>query len=95
MRCPYLMCIMCFSVKAEKAELSSLNRALGALNTHLASNTFLVGHSVILADIVTTSKLYAAITQLMTKSFTSEFPHAERYFWNHCESTKFQEGSRR
>ncbi|MDP1188993.1 glutathione S-transferase C-terminal domain-containing protein, partial [Klebsiella pneumoniae] len=37
---------------AEEAVISDLKRALGALNTHLASNTFLVGHSVTLADII-------------------------------------------
>ncbi|PRQ20616.1 putative translation elongation factor EF1B, gamma chain, S-crystallin [Rosa chinensis] len=37
---------------AEEAAISSLKRALTALNTHLASNTYLVGHSVTLADII-------------------------------------------
>ncbi|KAE9446812.1 hypothetical protein C3L33_21275, partial [Rhododendron williamsianum] len=39
---------------AEEAAISALKRALGALNTHLASNTYLVGHSVTLADIIMT-----------------------------------------
>jgi elongation factor 1-gamma len=58
-----------------------LKRALGALETHLASNTYLVGDSVTLADIVMSCNLYLGFTQIMTKSFTSEFPHVERYFW--------------
>lgn len=66
---------------AEEAAISSLKRALGALNTHLASNTYLVGHSVTLADIITTCNMYIGFTTVMTKSFTSEFPHVERYFW--------------
>ncbi|CBI39244.3 unnamed protein product, partial [Vitis vinifera] len=33
---------------AEEAAISALKRALGALNTHLASNTYLVGHSLYL-----------------------------------------------
>ncbi|RVW77517.1 Elongation factor 1-gamma [Vitis vinifera] len=41
-------------VQFEEAAIAALKRALGALNTHLASNTFLVGHSVTLADIVMT-----------------------------------------
>jgi elongation factor 1-gamma len=58
-----------------------LKRALGALETHLASNTYLVGDSVTLADIVMSCNLYLGFTQIMTKSFTSEFTHVERYFW--------------
>jgi elongation factor 1-gamma len=58
-----------------------LKRALGALETHLASNTYLVGDSVTLADIVMSCNLYLGFTRIMTKSFTSEFTHVERYFW--------------
>ncbi|KAJ0085544.1 hypothetical protein Patl1_07581 [Pistacia atlantica] len=66
---------------AEEAAISSLKRALAALNVHLASNTFLVGHSVTLADIIMTCNLTLGFSRIMTKSFTSEFPHVERYFW--------------
>ncbi|KAK4254464.1 hypothetical protein QN277_009845 [Acacia crassicarpa] len=75
---------------AEEAAISALKRALGALNTHLASNTFLVGHSVTLADIIMTCNLYFGFNRLMTKSFTSEFPHVERYFWTLVNQPKFQ-----
>ncbi|KAI4318518.1 hypothetical protein MLD38_032213 [Melastoma candidum] len=75
---------------AEEAAIAALKRALGALNTHLASNTFLVGHTVTLADIVTTCNLYIGFTHLMTKSFTSEFPHVERYFWTLVNQSNFK-----
>ncbi|GAB2303256.1 hypothetical protein Dimus_037251 [Dionaea muscipula] len=65
----------------EEAAIASLKRALEALNTHLASTTYLVGHSVTLADIILTCNLLVGFTQVMTKSFTAEFPHVERYFW--------------
>uniref|UniRef100_A0A8R7QR18 Elongation factor 1-gamma 2 n=1 Tax=Triticum urartu TaxID=4572 RepID=A0A8R7QR18_TRIUA len=65
----------------EDTFITALKRALGALDTHLASNTYLVGHSVTLADIVMACNLYHGFTRIMTKSFTSEFPHVERYFW--------------
>ena len=68
-------------MKAEEAAISSLKRVLDALDTHLASNTLLVGNSVILADIVTMCNLYMGFTQLMTNSFISKFPYVERYFW--------------
>ncbi|KAJ4797603.1 Elongation factor 1-gamma [Rhynchospora pubera] len=58
-----------------------LKRSLDALNTHLANNTYLVGHSVTLADIVMTCSLCRGYSRIMTKAFTSEFPHVERYFW--------------
>ncbi|XP_077251462.1 elongation factor 1-gamma 3-like [Tasmannia lanceolata] len=67
--------------QAEEASVSALKRALAALNTHLAMNTYLVGESVTLADIVMTCNLYVGFKQVMTKTFTSEFPHVERYFW--------------
>ncbi|KVI03051.1 elongation factor 1-gamma 2-like [Cynara cardunculus var. scolymus] len=65
----------------EEAFIDGLKRALGALNTYLASHTFLVGHGVTLADIIMTCNLYLGFKIMMTKSFTSEFPHVERYFW--------------
>jgi elongation factor 1-gamma len=68
-------------VQAEETAIASLKRALGSLNTHLVSKTFLVGHSVTLADIVLTCNLYMGFSFILTKSFTSEFPHVERYFW--------------
>ncbi|KAH8514805.1 hypothetical protein H0E87_007592 [Populus deltoides] len=66
---------------AEEAAIFALKRAVGALNLHLTSNTYLVGHSVTLADIIMTCNLYTGFSYVMTKSFTSEFPHVERYFW--------------
>ena len=77
-------------MKAEEAAISALKRALGALNTHLASNTYLVGHSVTLADIITTCNLYFGFTNILVKSFTSEFPHVERYFWTLVNQPNFR-----
>ena len=90
MHCPYLMYTMHICVQAEEQAITSLKRALDALNAHLASNTFLVGHSVTLADIITTCNLYMGFTHLMTKSFTSEFPHVERYFWTMVNQPNFK-----
>lgn len=58
-----------------------MKRSLEALNTHLSSNTYLVGHGVTLADIIMTCNLSIGFKAIMTKSFTSQFPHVERYFW--------------
>ncbi|KAF8404304.1 hypothetical protein HHK36_009187 [Tetracentron sinense] len=74
----------------EEAAISALKRALGALNIHLASNTYLVGHSVTLADIITTCNLAMGFVRLMTKTFTSEFPHVERYFWTMVNQPNFR-----
>jgi len=79
-----------FCLKAEEAAISALKRALGALSTHLASNTYLVGHSVTLADIVLTCNLYIGFSLVLTKSFTSEFPHVERYFWTLVNQPNFK-----
>ncbi|XP_065881696.1 elongation factor 1-gamma-like [Euphorbia lathyris] len=74
---------------AEEAAISALKRALGALNTHIASRTYLVGHSVTLADIIMTCNLTLGFSRLLTKSFTSEFPHVERYFWTMVNQPNF------
>ncbi|CAM8931465.1 unnamed protein product [Rhodiola kirilowii] len=66
---------------AEEAAITALKRALGALNSYLAYSTYLVGHSVTLADIIMTCNLFTGFANIMTKNFTSEFPHVERYFW--------------
>ncbi|XP_021858915.2 elongation factor 1-gamma [Spinacia oleracea] len=75
---------------AEEAAISAVKRSLEALNTHLASNTYLVGHSVTLADIVMTCNLVLGFSRIMTKTFTSEFPHVERYFWNMVNQPNFK-----
>ncbi|KAJ4826602.1 hypothetical protein Tsubulata_038126 [Turnera subulata] len=74
---------------AEEAAIAGLNTALTALNTHLASNTYLVGHSVTLADIIMTCNLALGFTRILTKSFTSAFPHVERYFWTMVNQPNF------
>jgi elongation factor 1-gamma len=79
-----------FAQQSEETAIAALKRALGSLNTHLASNTFLVGHSVTLADIVLTCNLYLGFIRIMTKSFTSEFPHVERYFWTMVNQPNFK-----
>ncbi|GKV32122.1 hypothetical protein SLEP1_g40751 [Rubroshorea leprosula] len=79
-----------FLPPAEEAAIAALKRALNALNSHLVCNTYLVGHSVTLADIVLTCNLYLGFSQIMTKSFTSEFPHVERYFWTMVNQPNFK-----
>ncbi|KAI3918334.1 hypothetical protein MKX01_041654 [Papaver californicum] len=59
-----------FVPQVEEAAIAGLKRALTALNSYLASNTYLVGHCVTLADII-----------MICNFFTKEFPHVERYFW--------------
>ncbi|KAJ3674636.1 hypothetical protein LUZ60_005252 [Juncus effusus] len=69
----------------------SLKKALITLNTHLATNTYyLVGQNITLADIVLICELHFGFTSFMTKSFTSEFPHVERYFWTLISQPEFK-----
>jgi elongation factor 1-gamma len=75
--------------KAEEAAIAALKRALTALNTHLSTSTYLVGHSLTLADIVLTCNLTLGFSRLLTKTFTSEFPHVERYFWTMVNQPNF------
>ncbi|KAK9077042.1 hypothetical protein SSX86_005377 [Deinandra increscens subsp. villosa] len=73
----------------EETSIADFKRALGALNTYLAAHTFLVGNGVTLADIIMTCNLYVGFLLLMTKAFTSEFPHVERYFWTMVNQPNF------
>lgn len=79
-----------FFLKAEEAANVALKRSFGALDSYLASNTFLVGHSVTLADIVLTCNLYYGFVYILPKSFTSAFPHVERYFWTLVNQPNFR-----
>ncbi|XP_057419869.1 elongation factor 1-gamma-like [Lotus japonicus] len=79
-----------FLPPAEEFAITSLKRALSALNSHLATNTYLVGHSVTLADIILTCNLYLGFAYILVKSFTSEFPHVERYFWTLVNQPNFR-----
>eukprot|EP00252_Welwitschia_mirabilis_P026350 TRINITY_DN863_c0_g1_i1.p1 TRINITY_DN863_c0_g1~~TRINITY_DN863_c0_g1_i1.p1 ORF type:complete len:423 (+),score=63.65 TRINITY_DN863_c0_g1_i1:201-1469(+) len=75
---------------AEEATMAGLKRGLGALNVHLSTNTYLVGHSVTLADIIMTCNLLLGFNRCMTKEFTKEYPHVERYFWTMVNQPKFK-----
>ncbi|KMT19415.1 hypothetical protein BVRB_1g012630 [Beta vulgaris subsp. vulgaris] len=75
---------------AEEGAIAALKRSLEALSKHLASNTYLVGDSVTLADIIMAVNLFYGFSQIMTKSFTSEFPHVERYVWTMVNQPNFK-----
>lgn len=81
---------MVLYLQAEENTIAKLKRALESLNTYLASNTFLVGHAVTLADIVTTCNLYNGFSNILTKTFTKDFPHVERYFWTLVNQPNFK-----
>ncbi|KAI7725673.1 hypothetical protein M8C21_000274 [Ambrosia artemisiifolia] len=73
----------------EEQCIAAVKRAFESLNTYLATHTFLVGDCVTLADIIMTCNLLLGFKLLMPKSFTSEFPHVERYFWTLVNQPKF------
>lgn len=77
-------------LQAEEAAIANLKRSLGALNTHLASHTYLVGEGVTLADIIMVCNLGHGFKSILTKSFTSEFPHVERYLWTLINQPNFK-----
>ncbi|KAF5177808.1 hypothetical protein FRX31_032613 [Thalictrum thalictroides] len=52
----------------EETAIAQLKRALGALNTHLASNTFLVGHESGVSSVPITSAMKAAPAKESAKS---------------------------
>uniref|UniRef100_A0A7I4CFX2 Uncharacterized protein n=1 Tax=Physcomitrium patens TaxID=3218 RepID=A0A7I4CFX2_PHYPA len=72
------------------SSINNLKRALTALNAHLASRTYLVGESVTLADIVLSCNLSLPFYVAMTKEFTADYPHVERYFWTLINQPNFK-----
>ncbi|KAK1414685.1 hypothetical protein QVD17_30435 [Tagetes erecta] len=74
---------------AEENFIAGVKRGLDALNTHLASHTFLVGDGVTLADVIMTCNLLLGFKLLLPKSFTSAYPHVERYFWTMVNQPNF------
>ncbi|KAG0602028.1 hypothetical protein M758_11G156000 [Ceratodon purpureus] len=79
-----------FNEEVEGVAISNLKRALTALNTYLASHTYLVGESVTLADIIMICNLVNPFHVALTKEFTAEFPHVERYFWTLVNQANFK-----
>ncbi|KAJ3671029.1 hypothetical protein LUZ60_008455 [Juncus effusus] len=72
-----------YNARAERVLIDFMKKSLCTLNTHLAKKAnYLVGNCITLADIVMACDLFPGFTHVLTKSFTSEFPHVERYFWN-------------
>ncbi|KAH7429873.1 hypothetical protein KP509_09G069500 [Ceratopteris richardii] len=60
---------------------ASVKRTFSVLNEYLASKTYLVGHTVTLADIIMACNMLTGIKVVFTKEFLAEYPHLERYFW--------------
>ncbi|KAJ3674557.1 hypothetical protein LUZ60_005173 [Juncus effusus] len=73
-----------------KKGLGPSHRYLCILNTHLTTNTYLVGRSITLADIIITCHLHLGFTRIMAKSFTAQFPHVEWYFWTLVDLPNFK-----
>lgn len=67
--------------ESSESALAAVKATLRVLNGHLASNTYLVGHSVTLADIILSCNLLTGVRVTFTKEFFTEFPHVERHFW--------------
>lgn len=59
---------------------ADLQRTLGALNTYLASRTFLVGERVTLADISLVCSLQTFYKVVLEPSFIKDFGHVTRWF---------------
>merc|ERR1719454_38763 len=65
--------------ETEKAK-GQLKKALGALNTYLASRTYLVGQRISQADITLACDLLMAYQHVLEPSFRGEFTHVNRWF---------------
>jgi elongation factor 1-gamma len=57
-----------------------IRKALGILNEHLKTRTFLVSERVTLADIVVSMSLYRLYKMVLDPGFRKGWPHANRWF---------------
>ena len=76
--------------EVEKEAISNATRGLAALNSYLANNTYLVGHEVTLADVVTVCSLLNGIKYLLSAKVMSEYPHVQRYFFTLVNQPNFK-----
>eukprot|EP00271_Cylindrocystis_brebissonii_P007679 TRINITY_DN2127_c0_g1_i1.p1 TRINITY_DN2127_c0_g1~~TRINITY_DN2127_c0_g1_i1.p1 ORF type:complete len:464 (-),score=112.20 TRINITY_DN2127_c0_g1_i1:1035-2378(-) len=76
--------------QVEEASIAAAERGLAALNTYLLNHTFLVGHKVTLADIVTVCALYVPFKGLLSADFMKTYPHVQRYFLTLVNQPNFQ-----
>jgi elongation factor 1-gamma len=77
-------------LQVEQMAILASKRAFECLNKHLAARTYVVGHSVTIADIILTCNLLFPFEQVLTKEFTANYPHVERYFWTMVNQPSFK-----
>ena len=69
-----------YSKEKEAAAQAAVKKALTALDSVLASRTYLVGDHVTLADVVGVCNLWLGFTKLFDASYRSSIPNAARWF---------------
>lgn len=69
-----------YSKEKEAAAQSAIKKALAALDSVLATRTFLVGDAVTLADVVGACNLWLGFTKLFDASYRSSIPNVTRWF---------------
>ncbi|KAH9543129.1 hypothetical protein CY35_13G046000 [Sphagnum magellanicum] len=79
-----------YNPEVEQMAILASKRAFECLNKHLAARTYVVGHSVTIADIILTCNLLFPFEQVLTKEFTANYPHVERYFWTMVNQPSFK-----
>jgi len=77
-------------LQMEELASNATKRALEALDKHLSNRTYVVGHSVTLADIILACNLLLPIQKAFTKEFMASYPHIERYFWTIVNQPNFR-----
>jgi elongation factor 1-gamma len=68
------------SLQKEDGAKEALKKAFGVLDKILESRTYLVGHSLTLADIVVACNLYNGFKHLLDPEFRKPFPSLVRYY---------------
>lgn len=59
---------------------TAIDRALGALNTHLQSNTFIATHRLTVADLLVAVHLHGAFSFYIDAAARAKYPNLQRYY---------------
>lgn len=74
---------------ADRAQ-ADLFRALGVLEAHLLSNTFLVGNGITLADIAIVCALFNPMRMILDTETRARYPAVQRWFLTCVHQEAFQ-----
>jgi elongation factor 1-gamma len=78
------------NAEATQKAKGDIRKALGILNDHLQTRTFMVGERVTLADIILTISFYGLYTMVLDTGFRKQFTNTNRWFLTCVNQPEFK-----